>query len=195
VRVGDRGYVLTQDGLAALDEFAYAVYVAGGTGAQLGEHELDAADLAGVKTAEPNPGPVTWPMEPVTPYDGEGSGCLLLQAEEDKAPIVHLATATDDAAVYDEDEATTVEVERGRGALVRATSGGAIARGTEYLVDNSGIRYAVGAKGAEKATRERLGYAEVKPMPVPLSWMDLFADGHEGPELTMDAAEPQGARG
>ncbi|MGF1645715.1 MAG: type VII secretion protein EccB [Kineosporiaceae bacterium] len=68
-----------------------------------------------------------------------------------------------------------VVVEPGSGAVVRAVNGSIVNRGTLYLVDGIGRRYALSGGAAE-----RLGYSEVAPVPVPLTWL---AGLPEGPEL------------
>jgi hypothetical protein len=58
--------------------------------------------------------------------------------------------------------------------------------------DQSGAAGAAGAAGAGNSQNDtpaaRLGYGQVNPLPVPLSWAQLVP---AGPELTKDAAEQQ----
>jgi type VII secretion protein EccB len=179
-----RTYVLTRRGLAPVSPFAYALYTAVGPGASLTEvTDLSSGDIARIPAASLDTVPANWPEAAVTPFDGEGASCALLEATDDRLPVVRLAAPATDEVVYDDEVGASVQVDSGRGAVLRTTSGGVLSRGTVTLVDSSGTRYAVGSKGNEEDALNRLGYGEVAPVAVPLSWMDLFP---AGPELSYE---------
>lgn len=189
VRVGDRAYVLTEEGLAGLSDFAYAMYTSSGAGASLPEVQVEASAIAGLPSAEESPFPEDWPQNEVTASDAEAT-CVVLTTEGGELPTVRLASPVGEQAVPSsvDGAGSAVLVDSGSGAVFRVVSGGVLDKGTVYLVDSSGSRYAIGSPVADTLTR--LGYGEVTPVAVPLPWADLFADG---PELEPSrAARPAG---
>jgi type VII secretion protein EccB len=188
VRVGDSTYVLMRHGLAPLGDFAAALYTSAGAGAGLPEIVVEPGRVAGVPTVEERPFPEDWPTRLVSASDAEVS-CVVLATGEGEVPKVRLAEPVGAVALPTGDGSDDVRVDSGSGALFRAVSGGVLDRGTIYLVDSSGIRFAVGTPLGE--TLDRLGYGGVAPVPVPQAWADLFSDG---PVLDADhAARPAGA--
>ena len=175
VNVDGRHYVLTQDGLALLSDFAYALYTSAGPGAQLPPVDVETGQVGGVPPVREDPYPDDWPRSSVTPSDSEAS-CVLLTTHEDDVPTVRLASPVTEAAVPPSTGAVrSVEVDSGAGAVFRATSGGVLDRGTVYLVDSTGTRYAVGRPVSVYLAK--LGYGADSPVAVPLPWADLFGDG------------------
>jgi len=175
VNVGGRHYVLTRGGLGLLSDFAYAMYTSAGPGSHLREVDADTGEIAGVPSAGDAPYPQDWPTSPVSP-SGSDASCVLMTTEEDEAPTVRLATPTSETALPSStDGSRTVAVDSGAGAVFRATSGGVLDKGTVYLVDSTGTRYAVSRP--VPVLLARLGYGAVSPVAVPLPWADLFGDG------------------
>ncbi|GAB3950911.1 type VII secretion protein EccB [Streptomyces sparsus] len=115
--------------------------------------------------------------------------------------------------------ATSTYVTPGSGLLFRQTKGSDTETGGLFLVTDTGLRYAVQANtdsgtdpsaGADAGTgpgedasgapdepgeankaQMRLGYAEVKPVPVPANWAQFLP---KGPRLdTVSAQQPQGS--
>ncbi len=189
VLVDGRPFVLARDGLVGLTDFEYAMYRSGGRGSHLPQVEVTSGDVASVPISDEEPAPGDWPTEAVSSYvpasdDPSGSVCVLLQTHDDKAGDVTLAVPTSEAAVPASDAGLrTVEVDNGHGALVQATGGSAVNRGTVYLVDAEGTRFPLG--GTVTDTLASLGYEGVAAADVPISWADLFPDG---PELSWQQA-------
>ncbi len=186
--VDGRPFVLAEDGLVGLSDVDYAVYRSGGQGADLPKVKVGAGEIASLPSSAQEPAPSDWP-DAVRSYvppadDTTGSLCALLETEDGKAATVHLAAPVGEAAVpATGGPARSVEVDSGHGALVQATGGAVLNRGSLYLVDASGTRYPLG--GTVSETLARLGYDGVAPADVPISWTDLFPDG---PELSRERA-------
>src|SRR5262245_14035393 len=175
VNVAGSHYVLMRGGLGLVSDFAYAMYTSSGPGTQLPEVDADNSQIAGVPSAGDAPYPEDWPASSVTP-SGSDASCVLMTTGEDELPTVRLATPTSEAALpSSSDDLRSVEVDSGAGAVFRATSGGVLDRGTVYLVDSTGTRYAVGQP--VPVLLARLGFGGVSPVAVPLPWADLFGDG------------------
>lgn len=97
------------------------------------------------------------------------------------------------------DGAASAYVSSGSGLLYRETSGRGGDGGTQYLLTDSGLRYALpkgggdnqqGAGSSEKSPTARLGYEKAKVAPVPQSWSALLP---KGPTLdTSSASQEQG---
>jgi hypothetical protein len=192
VRVDGDPFVLTADGLAFVPEFAYAVHTASDIGQQLPEVEVGTHGVD-IATDETTLQPEDWPEDPLHPVGGE-AWCLLMQPQSDTgAPVVQLATPTDESAVFDDETQQTVEVAPGRGAIVRTSTAGVLGRGTTYLVDSSGTAYALGVGEGESAevVLSYLGYGGVEPAAVPPTWVEQLTPG---PSLTRAAARrpPEG---
>ncbi len=196
--VDGRPFVVARDGLVGLTEFAYAVYRSAGRGAELPELEITASDIADVPASAEQPAPQEWPDTAVTSYtpapdDPTGSVCALLTEDsQGGAADVTLAEPVreSEAVPGPQDGPRTVDVDGGHGALVQANAGAVLDRGTTYVIDSSGTRYALG--GDLESVLRRLGYADAPVTDVPLKWVDLFDDG---PELSPDAAnDPVGSR-
>jgi hypothetical protein len=172
-------YLLRGDGLVPLSEVAFGLY---GVGSPTGPPvPVNQSDLAGLSTVTDLPYPQEWPAD-LPGVWSEDVACALLAGEPDEVPVVSLARLTDPAGAPGEGGPTSVEP--GRGALVRAVNGSVVNRGTVFLVDNTGRRYAVG--GDVATALEKLGYGDVTPTPVPLPWLEPLADG---PELSEAAAQ------
>jgi type VII secretion protein EccB len=172
-------YLLRGDGLVPLTDVAFGLY---GVGSSSGSPvPVNQSDLADLTTVTELPYPQEWPADlpGVWPED---VACALLSSQPEEVPVVSLARLTDSAGAPG--DGGTVSVEPGRGALVRAVNGSVVNRGTVFLVDNTGRRYAIG--GDVGTALEKLGYGDVTPAPVPLPWLEPLADG---PELTEAAAQ------
>jgi type VII secretion protein EccB len=186
--VDGRPYVLGQGGtLISLTPFAAAVYSSSGPGALLAERgvEVTAAEVA---TLRPDDGgttyPEDWPVDQVEDYATPNVTCLRLDTAEDASPTVSLAAPSAAAPAVPSGQYSRT-VAPGGGALVRATSGGVLGTGPVFLVDSTGVRYAVGTREDSASALTSLGYADVVPRPVPAPWTLLFRDG---PALTREAA-------
>lgn len=171
-------YLLREDGLVPLTDVAFSLYAAGsGT---LPVVPVDQGAVTGLGTVTTLPYPPQWPAALPGPWPDDVA-CALLTAAPDEVPTVALARLTDPDAAPAPGSGTFVEP--GRGALVRAVNGTVVNRGTVFLVDGTGRRYAVGDDTT--GNLERLGFAGVPPVPVPLAWVEPLSDG---PELTEAAA-------
>jgi len=187
VSVDGRGYVLVDDGVLPLSDFAYALYKSAAEAHGLQEVHLNAGALTGINTiSSPSrrPYPADWPRQSVTPFNGSAP-CLLLRAGEDPEDVASavLARPTNDAALAKRNDVVT-DVQTGHGALVRATATGSATDSTPlYLLDSLGTRYAVGSSADPEstdyrpATRRALGYRDVDPQAVPQAWVAPFEDG------------------
>lgn len=170
-------YLLREDGLVPLTDVAFALYAVGSGSPQV--IEVGQGDVAGLGTVTTSPYPEQWPADLPSAWPDDVA-CALLTTEPDEVPVVALSRLTD------EDAAPTgngTYIEPGRGAVVRAVNGTVVNRGTVFVVDGTGRRYAVG--GDTSSALDKLGYADVTPAPVPLAWVEPLADG---PELTETAA-------
>jgi type VII secretion protein EccB len=197
VRLEGRGYVLGKAGLLPVSEFAYTLYRSSGPGANLPEQKVDSSQVAKLRTVndpDQRPYPQDWPQDDVSPFAGVEAPCLLMTTSPTSPATVRLAAPTDAESSDPGAQATspralgaglTRNVASGHGALVQTTSAGVIGSGTTFLVDATGTRFAVGQKGSVSATLTALGYQDVRPAPVPSSWMDVLGDG---PALTSTAA-------
>lgn len=181
VLVDGRPFVLARDGLVELTDLEYAMYRSGG--AHLREVRVSAGDIASVPTSDEEPAPADWPTETLGSYvpsseDASGSVCALLRTHDDDTGKVTLAVPTDEEAVPESDAGDrTVDVDNGHGAVVQATGGMSVNRGTVYLVDSEGTRFPVG--GTVNETLASLGYGGIAAADVPIAWADLFPDGPE----------------
>jgi hypothetical protein len=77
------------------------------------------------------------------------------------------------------DTSSRVDVPAGRGALVRALPAAGVTTGTVYVVTDQGLRYPVGSDADLRA----LGYADVEPVTIPTTFLQLIPLG-----ATMSAA-------
>jgi type VII secretion protein EccB len=97
------------------------------------------------------------------------------------------------------DGAASAYVSSGSGLLYQEVSGRGSRSGTQYLLTDSGLRYALpkgggdnqqGSGSSEKSPTARLGYEKAKVAPVPQSWSSLLP---KGPTLdTRSASQEQG---
>jgi len=187
LEIDGRSYLLGQDGLVPLSDFASAVYLSQG-GSQV---EVPLSEANEIPQTSGDLSPSDWPDSVPRPFAAD-FGCALLTTEAGEDAEVELAEPTTEQAAPQEDAAgRSVEVSPGHGAVVRTTGSGVEDRGTTYLVDASGTHYAIGGETTD--TLSRLGYGSVTPVPVPLAWADLFASG---PELSREqAVQPVQAAG
>lgn len=191
VKVDGRPYVLgAGKRLYAMTDFAYALYLSSGQGANLRPVSLSAGDVSGLQTVNDpgaQPFPDDWPTAAVTPYTSTDNPCVRLSAEAGRAPYAELGTPTGKTALADGGSVTR-HVDVGSGAVVRSSVGGVINSGDVYLVGAGGERYAIGTDGTSSSVLSSLGYGNVTPVPVPASWLQLFSDG---PELSAAAVRTE----
>nr|WP_269204666.1 type VII secretion protein EccB [Motilibacter deserti] len=173
----ERPYVLTKQGLSPLSELAAALYQVGPSATA--PVRLTQADVAQLPTAEPLY-PQDWPTQTLTPLT-QPVPCALLTSDPDQLPVTTLAVATDPAAAPT--AAKEAVVQPAHGAVVRAVSGGVVNRGTVYLVDPTGTRFAL--SGSVETVLAQLGYTGLRPASVSQAWVDALRDG---PELSSEAA-------
>lgn len=193
VKIGNRGYVYTGQGLVPLSDFAYSIYKVSAGSRSLKALSLNAGEIAGklqtLPEASERPYPSDWPTANVTPFSGN-QPCLELDKPPSTSAVspVVLAHATNSSAIPT-GSAVTVEVQPGHGALVRAaTPGTANSAGTVFLIDARGTRYAVGSKGNTVRDLTALGYGKTPIPAIPQAWTKLFGDG---PALNNhDASQP-----
>ncbi|SDD09885.1 type VII secretion protein EccB [Sanguibacter gelidistatuariae] len=192
-----RRYVVTAAGeLAPLTEIGYQLYQLG-SGAQLGAPiQVSSADIRDVRTA-PELAPPTWPQAPAAAFDGLDPMCAVLQVPPGSAPgaqpVAHFAlAATTTTDALPTTGRAEVEVDAGKGALVRATGDQLTDQGTVAIIDQSGTVFAVPDPSTEVLAQ--LGYTAADISPVPQSWLAFLP---AGPELTVAAASmaPAGTSG
>ncbi|WP_031508372.1 type VII secretion protein EccB [Streptomyces megasporus] len=160
-----------------------------------------------------------WPEEKartVNLSDGDRDTlCNVLRDVDEKRGTTTLSTwAGENYPATLAGSATNAYVTPGSGLLFRQVQGRDTATGGVFLVTDTGLRYAVqantdsgqdeseiGTDGKKKDPREAvqegnqaqimLGYGEVRPVPVPLTWSSFLPTG---PRLSTSAArQPQGS--
>ncbi|MFI6156391.1 type VII secretion protein EccB [Kitasatospora sp. NPDC051170] len=186
---GGARYVLTREGLAPLTATQYGLLLgdrrtqreAYGSAAPapvgIGAEDLAAHSAPG---AAPGGGLPQSPPQLVTPLRGEGvCADLHTGAASPTTAVTVLPSAAADvgrapapAAPGACAVADRIAVRPGRGALVRALSG-AGGGGTQYLVTEGGVRYALPSAAVVK----QLGYAGVTPAAVPAAVVALLPAG------------------
>lgn len=182
VRAEGRHYVLDRRGrLEKLSDFAAALY-----GLVQDEVEVPASDAFRLVDDKQGHGPYpeSWPENAVTSYASPDTPCASLHTSDDDPAVVRLAVPTSDTAT-ENTSAVVRRVDRGSGAVVRATSAGVVDAGPLELVDGSGTAYVLGDRANQDGVRSALGYGSVRPVPVPSSWLALFVSG---PQLEPRAA-------
>jgi type VII secretion protein EccB len=170
-------YLLRADGLVPLSDVALALHAVGSGSSQV--VRAGQGDISGLRTVTDLPYPPIWPSELPSAWP-QDVACAVLTSRPDEVPSVSLARLTDERGAPG---AAATSTEFGRGAVVRSIDGTVVNRGTVYLVDSTGRRYAVG--GDTDAALEKLGYGDVVPTPVPQPWLESLQDG---PELSEAAA-------
>jgi type VII secretion protein EccB len=173
---GSEQLLLTQDGPAALDELAAAVYLGAGDETT---HETSEPPV-GERVAPPY-ADARWPSTLLQPLTGEH--CAELSASADQRPAARIVTAPSGDASADGVGRRTrsVVVDEGAGAYVLSGAWDQTEGGDPHLVDSEGQRYPL--VGADATVQ--LGYAGYPAPHVPDSWIELF---HEGVPLSTSAA-------
>lgn len=172
-------FVLTEDGPAAFDAFARAVF-------------LDAAlpgvarDLAlttppDVRAAKPPYEAAEWPVTTLRAVPGEQ--CAQLLPEAGSVPGVVLAEApTEEASAAEVAQGEReVSVDNGAGAFVLSGGWDSAEVGEPFVIDAKGFSYPL--LGADAV--DNLGFGGYPAPVVPDSWLELFV---EGETLSVDAA-------
>ncbi|MGK5628064.1 type VII secretion protein EccB [Streptomyces sp. URMC 123] len=158
-----------------------------------------------------------WPTSVPTQANGTGSGardtvCSVLNGVDAKGATQLTTWAGTEYPAKIIDGATSAYVTPGTGLLYRQFQGSQTESGSIFLVTDTGLRYAVQANNdsstdtskigsdgkplsAEEKARNvnqaqtRLGYKDVKPVPVPENWSEFLP---KGPRLdTNSAKQPQ----
>ncbi len=106
--------------------------------------------------------------------------CGVLVTGEGEEPAVRLATFPSGSAMLGDvgPAESTVAVEAGYGAVVRSADWDTSSGGTVHLVDDGGRSYSI----AGRTEIENLGYAGVREVVVPSTWLQLFMPG---PDLSL----------
>jgi type VII secretion protein EccB len=113
--------------------------------------------------------PRDWPTAKLTALD---SGTTVCASTANKT-ATSLATMRDDSALTHATSHTTIS--NGSGALFRAVSGSDGTQGMLYVVDGSGIAYAVADDTTDILAR--LGYQDSDISTVPRAWANVFTMG------------------
>lgn len=166
-----RRYLVTSAGrITPLSPFAYDLYQMG-TGAETGNPiTATVAEIAGLEVDPDRVVPTDWPTTLGDVVDAGHLACARL-TETDERPTTVLASVpvpADGSGVP-----SGVAVAGGSGALVRATSGGAL--GAVSLVTDPGLAF--GIEGTVADTLARLGYNEADVHTVPAAWVALAPAG------------------
>jgi type VII secretion protein EccB len=177
-RVGDvvnttSGYELvTQQGLADLDPFAFAVYTNLAIPVRVDPQAVAPPNVSATRPPFLDAG---WPATTLTQVFGEQ--CGQLEARAGQPPVVHLARdpqGNASAAGVDAGDNSPV-VDDGAGAYVLSGSFGDSSGGHPFLVDSKGQAYPLVGGDAPS----QLGYGGYRPPVVPDSWIALFDKGVE----------------
>ena len=126
----------------------------------------------------------SWPRTlPTGTVDAQDQVCAELRTAKGEEPAAVLATAPRGAASAEGVAADErdVEVESGRGAVVRSADWITATGGSPHLIDDRGYSYPI----AGDVEIGNLGYADVPGLVVPDVWNKLF---EPGPELSLDDA-------
>lgn len=187
-----QGYVLVNEGLVPLNDFAYAIYRGSPAGLSVTEQEVSPNDLNGIATlADESLSPEDWPTD-VGDLSEDQTPCLMLQESEgEEAGRTAVLASTENADLLPTDDDASISVAQGHGAIVSATTRATgPSAGSTYLIDPRGTRYAVVPREFVDASLQRLGYGKTEPARVPRAWADLFADGPDiGPYLSNQVIE------
>jgi type VII secretion protein EccB len=186
-------FVLAQDGLAPLTRTGAALLLADrGSAAAYpsGRVEpipVDAADVAQAPRAGKSlvdPGLPAVPPEALS-ATGDEAPCLQATVGADSGARVGIALATVivPPAAAEENPATPpsitggqadrVQVQPGRGLVIRALPGPGVETGTQYLLVDTGVLYPI----PKDEVRGILGYGDVQPVPVPTTLLELIPAG------------------
>ncbi|TFH52414.1 type VII secretion protein EccB [Actinomyces viscosus] len=166
-----RHYLVRADGrVARLNEVELAMYQLGAPG--VSEQQVNASDLSQVSTTSSS-APTDWPDTLGKGVSENQSACAVLQVNAS-------GQATSTISASNQIENGGVTVKGGKGALVRATSGGSA--GQIFLLTDAGRVWALGGTTAD--TVKQLGYTMSNVSDIPSPWVSLFP---AGPELSKAA--------
>lgn len=164
----DITYLLTQRGVAPLDDFARDVYVAL---FQPGPAR-EVTSLPAVLRTDAFPD--RWPTSEVTPVAGRP--CARLVTGPGMPPTVRVAgDATSSADVQVAAGTVNATVEAGHGALVRSGTFDSASGPGSFLIDADATTYAI--TDPSGLTTAHLGYAGVDQPVVPDTWLKLLRSG------------------
>ena len=160
-------YLLADDGVQPLDDFAGMVYDA------VASRAIQLDDDIRSNQATPDY-PTEWPTGLPTPVLS-GALCGVLHPGAGEAPAVSLATnptgSADPTGIGADRH--DVDVEPSGGAYVLSGSDEAAPGGTSYVIDTLGQKYElIGA-----SVPEYIGYGSVSPPLVPSTWLEFFEVG------------------
>lgn len=175
-RADPAAYLVRGDDVLDLTRFALAVYRAlprAPGAALLREHDVDAPP-GGVQRFVVDDPDLGWPEAPVDAAAAD-EVCAVLDTTSPSGPQVRLAVPAVDGGVAAEEGTVGVTLEPGHGALVGVADDSSVA-----LVDDRGHLFAL-----DEEARERLGYADIMPAPVPAPWLALLVPDVE---LSVEAA-------
>ncbi|MBL1102355.1 type VII secretion protein EccB [Streptomyces coffeae] len=154
-------------------------------------------------------------VDPELGSSARDTSCSVLRGVSGKGDPKTATWAGRDFPATIPDGATSAYVTPGSGVLFRQVQGHQVKNGSVFLVTDTGLRYAVqsnndsdarkskiGAEPDDKSTanaaqqnpeeaKQRLGYKEVNPVPVPDTWSEFLP---RGPRLDKNSArQPQGS--
>lgn len=191
-RSGDVYYVLLRDGLVSIHEVTAKLLLAGNEPTQVPANAV-AGDLNSRTTFEPKGFPTTVPRV-VAPSGSQPAVCAGYRgtrkgADTDSVTVQLYGQAPSalrpDPEAGDKSSgpadsgpvADRIVVPGGHGALVREEPQPGVTAGTTvYLVTDAGYKYALGTSGKQDATA-LLGYSGSRPVPIPVSLLDLVPTG------------------
>ena len=167
------GYELvTSQGLADLDDFAYNVYLNLGPRVHVNPDPVPPPNVA---RADRPYDDAHWPDTTLSQVFGEQ--CGLLEARAGQPPVVHLVgdpQGDASAAGVSAGDSSPV-VDDGSGAYVLSGGWDSGTAGQPFLVDSKGQAYPLVGSDAPG----QLGYGSYRPPVVPDSWVALFDEGVE----------------
>jgi type VII secretion protein EccB len=197
---GSRGfYVMMTDGLMPLNATAAALLLAAPDTASAYPSGSAAALSVGtdqIISSEHSKQSLDWSGRPATPPTALGQAqiaparlCVQIDASSGVDPRVQVVRALPDPIALPtvtNAAGDVFSVAADRGALVIGQSAPGTASGATYLVDDTGVRYALADADAQKL----LGYSAVTPQPVPAALLDQLPIG---PVLSQAAVVQIGA--
>ena len=169
-----RRYLVVAPGtLTQITDFDYQLYAVGG-GVEAGNAlRASIADIADLTVNTDRVAPTDWPTD-IPRLEAPGTvPCAVLSQTQGQSHSTLIQAVPP--------ESSGVVVAGGRGALVRATSGGAL--GSIHAVSDTGVAY--GIAGDEENVVQRLGYQLTDVTNIPAPWVRLLP---AGPTLSVEAA-------
>lgn len=174
-----RYLVNTKGELEPLPDLAHRLFRLGSGSTTREDLPVTPAQLTQLKVQPQRVAPPRWPS--ALPTLVNEIPCASLTASTATRPAVTLSTST---TVRPKPSGTSVAVDLGTGALVRAVGAGSLNAGPLLAIDQTGTSYAI--DGSTPDLLQRLGYGPTDVAPIPQAWAELF---RTGPVLSVEAAQ------